>query len=118
MCSLFGVVFAVYRNSNKSSASTSTDRSQSSSPGCLGAFYDSARHRIEMQLVCRQPHRVTVPHHGTVEVEAGESIRTEISCKYDRNSVAALFEAAGLRVVEFRTDPSGRFGVVEGAPIA
>ncbi len=82
------------------------------------AFYDSARHRIEMHLVCRRPHQVTVPHHGTVEVEAGESIRTEISCKYDRDSVASLFEAAGLRVVEFRTDPNGRFGVVEGAPIA
>lgn len=82
------------------------------------AFYDSSKHRIEMHLVCRRPHRVTVPHHGTVEVEAGESIRTEISCKYDGDSVAALFQAAGLRVVEFRTDPSDRFGVVEGAPIA
>jgi L-histidine N-alpha-methyltransferase len=82
------------------------------------AFYDSSKHRIEMHLVCRRPHRVTVPDHGTVEVEAGESIRTEISCKYDGDSVAALFQAAGLRVVEFRTDPSDRFGVVEGAPIA
>ncbi|MCZ6754158.1 MAG: L-histidine N(alpha)-methyltransferase [Gemmatimonadetes bacterium] len=82
------------------------------------AFYDSSKHRIEMHLVCRRPHRVTVPDHGTIEVEAGESIRTEISCKYDGDSVAALFQAAGLRVVEFRTDPSDRFGVVEGAPIA
>jgi L-histidine N-alpha-methyltransferase len=82
------------------------------------AFYDSTKHRIEMHLECGQAHRVTIPHHGAVTVQAGESIRTEISCKYDEDSVASLFGRAGLRVVEFRTDPTGRFGVVEGAPIA
>lgn len=82
------------------------------------AFYRTAEHRIEMHLECGRTHRVTVPHHGTVNIEAGESIRTEISCKYDEASIAALFETAGLRVIEFRTDPSDRFGVVEGAPIA
>ena len=82
------------------------------------AFYDSTRHRIEMHLECGRAHRVAVPHHGTINLEAGESIMTEISCKYDEDSVAELFRAAGLRVVEFRTDPSGRFGMVEGAPIA
>jgi L-histidine N-alpha-methyltransferase len=82
------------------------------------AFYDSTTHRIEMHLMCRRSHRVAVPHHGPVDIEAGESIRTEISCKYDEASITELFEAAGLRLVEFRTDPSDRFGVVEGAPIA
>jgi L-histidine N-alpha-methyltransferase len=82
------------------------------------AFYDSATHRIEMHLQCRRTHRVTVPHHGTVDIRAGESIRTEISCKYGEDTVAVLFQRAGLRAVEFRVDPSGMFAVVEGAPIA
>jgi L-histidine N-alpha-methyltransferase len=82
------------------------------------AFYDSTTHRIEMHLECSLTHLVRVPHHGTITIEAGESIRSEISCKYDQDSVAVLFQRAGLRVVEFRVDPSGRFAVVEGAPIA
>ena len=81
------------------------------------AFYDSATHRIEMHLQCGRTHRVMVPHHGTVDIEAGESIRTEISCKYDEDSLAVLFHRAGLEVVEFRVDPSGRFAMVEGAAI-
>jgi L-histidine N-alpha-methyltransferase len=82
------------------------------------AFYDSTKHRIEMHLECGRAHRIAVPNHGAVDIEAGESIRTEISCKYDEASIAALFKAAGLRVIEFRSDPSDRFGVVEGAPIS
>ena len=43
-----------------------------------------------------------------VRFAAGESIRTEISCKYDRSSVAELFAAAGLRIEAWRTDPESR----------
>ena len=82
------------------------------------AFYDSTTNRIEMHLECSLTHLVRVPHHGTGTIEAGESIRSEISCKYDEDSLAVLLQKAGLEVVEFRADPSGRFGVVEGAVIA
>ena len=51
-----------------------------------------------------------------VVLAEGESIRTEISSKYDRESVAALFEAAGLRIEAWPTDPATPFGLVVGAP--
>ena len=80
------------------------------------AFYDRNHHRIEMHLVCHHPHSVMVPDRGSVDIAKGESIRTEISSKHDRDSVTSLFTAAGLELLEYRTDPDARFALVEGAP--
>jgi len=79
------------------------------------AFYESEAHRIEMHLVAREPQDVTIPGIGIVRFGAGESLRTEISCKHDRESVAQLFEAAGLELEEWRTDEESLFGLVVGA---
>jgi L-histidine N-alpha-methyltransferase len=78
------------------------------------AFYETGAHRIEMHLVAREPQLVTIPGIGPVRFRAGESLRTEISCKHDRESVAQLFEAAGLELEEWRTDPHSLFGLVVG----
>ena len=59
---------------------------------------------------------VTIPGIGSVPFSRGESIRTEISCKYDRQSVAELFEPAGLRIETWRPDPGSLFALVVGAP--
>jgi L-histidine N-alpha-methyltransferase len=80
------------------------------------AFYEPVAHRIEMHLVSREPQLVTVPGVGTIRFEAGESLRTEISCKHDRESVAQLFEAAGLEIQAWRSDPESLFALVVGAP--
>ena len=80
------------------------------------AFYNTDRHCIEMHLVSVAAQEVTVPGVGTVEFEAGESIRTEISCKYDQDSVVSMFSAAGLRMETWQTDPDGLYAVVVGAP--
>jgi L-histidine Nalpha-methyltransferase len=80
------------------------------------AFYDTVAHRIEMHLVSVRDQVVTIPGLDPVTFAAGESIRTEISTKYDRGSVAALFEAAGLRIEAWPTDPTTPFGLVVGAP--
>jgi L-histidine N-alpha-methyltransferase len=80
------------------------------------AFYEPVAHRIEMHLVSREPQLVTVPGVGTIHFEAGESLRTEISCKHDRESVAQLFEAAGLEIQAWRSDPDALFALVVGAP--
>ena len=80
------------------------------------AFYELSAHRIEMHLVSLRHQRVTVPGLGTVRFAAGESIRTEISAKHDRGSVAQLFGAAGLRIESWRTDPEALFALVVGAP--
>jgi L-histidine Nalpha-methyltransferase len=78
------------------------------------AFYESDAHRIEMHLVSREAQLVTIPGIGGVSFRVGESLRTEISCKHDRESVAQLFEAAGLELEEWRTDEDSLFGLVVG----
>jgi L-histidine N-alpha-methyltransferase len=79
------------------------------------AFYEPTNHRIEMHLVSTLEHEVGVPGIGSVHFAKGESIRTEISCKHDRASVAELFEASGLRIETWRPDPEALFALVVGA---
>ena len=80
------------------------------------AFYESEAHRIEMHLVvARAPDGHDSGHRRRAFRRAGESLRTEISCKHDRESVAQLFEAAGLELEEWRTDEESLFGLVVGA---
>jgi L-histidine N-alpha-methyltransferase len=81
------------------------------------AFYEPVTHRIEMHLVSTIDQEVRIPDIGLVSFVAGESIRTEISCKYDRQSVAELFAAAGLRIETWRTDPASLFALVVGAAV-
>jgi L-histidine Nalpha-methyltransferase len=80
------------------------------------AFYDTAGYPIEMHLVSSRDQLVTIPGLEPVVLARGESIRTEISSKYDRESVAALFQAAELRIEAWPTDPTTPFGLVVGAP--
>jgi len=82
------------------------------------AFYNRDEHRIEMHLVARAPQTVTVPGTGAWTLAAGESIRTEISCKHDRGSVDAMFAAAGLRVELWESDDDAPFAIVLGARAA
>jgi L-histidine Nalpha-methyltransferase len=81
------------------------------------AFYDQVTHRIEMHLVSSLKQEVRIPGIGLVALEKGESIKTEISCKHDRRSVAELFAAAGLRVETWRPDPEVLFALVVGAAV-
>ncbi len=78
------------------------------------AFYEPINHRIEMHLVSTFEHEVRIPGIGLVPFAAGESILTEISCKHDRDSVAELFESAGLHIQIWRPDPQGLFALVVG----
>ncbi len=78
------------------------------------AFYEKATHRIEMHLVSTLEHEVRIPGIGLVPFAQGESMRTEISSKYDRASVDELFLAAGLRIETWRPDPEALFALVVG----
>jgi L-histidine N-alpha-methyltransferase len=82
------------------------------------AFYDSERRRIEMHLVARSAQCVHVPGLGTVPIAAGESIRTEISCKYDVASVRALLTASGFALTRWMSDAEGQFALVLAEPAA
>ena len=76
------------------------------------ALYNADEHRIEMHLVARTPQRVAIPGAGTFHFAAGETVRTEISCKYDRATVYDLLASAGLRLDTWHTDEAGDFALV------
>lgn len=65
------------------------------------AVFEANASRVEMHLVAEREHRVRVGAlDEAIEFAAGESIRTEISRKFTRESLQALLASAGLREVE------------------
>lgn len=78
------------------------------------AFYDAAEGRIEMHLVAGSDQCVHFPGADAIHIRADESIRTEISCKYDRPTVDRLFEEAGMTVDSWAEDAHGLFALVLG----
>jgi L-histidine N-alpha-methyltransferase len=79
------------------------------------AFYDHERARIEMHLDSSADQTVNIPGLGSVEIRKGESIRTELSYKYDRATVTSLFEKAGLCLERWLTGDDGAFGLAVGS---
>jgi L-histidine N-alpha-methyltransferase len=76
------------------------------------AFYNADEARIEMHLVARERHRVWIEAIDlAVDFEKGESILTEISCKYTRATVEAMLKEGGLRLLRWETDPEGLFAL-------
>jgi L-histidine Nalpha-methyltransferase len=74
------------------------------------AFYDAERRWIEMRLRARRPVRARVPAAGlTLVLEAGDEIRTELSCKYTRESFSARLAGTGLVLERWITDPQCLF---------
>ncbi|HEU5208859.1 MAG TPA: L-histidine N(alpha)-methyltransferase [Longimicrobiales bacterium] len=82
-------------------------------PGAFrhSAVYNRDVHCIEMHLVSTAAQSVSVPGIGTIDLGKGETIRTEISCKYDRQVVQEMFAAAGLDLLEWRQDSDGMFAL-------
>ncbi len=78
------------------------------------ARYDHEEGRVEMHLVSTGPQTVRFPDGSEVRLRDGETIRTEISCKYDRAVVDDLFRAAGLEVERWAEDGRGLFALVLG----
>ena len=76
------------------------------------AFYDRSLHRIEMHLVSTDDQRVEIPGVGVVRFASGESIRTEISCKYDRPALDSMLGDAGLEIDRWITDGAGSYALV------
>ncbi len=76
------------------------------------AFYNEQKTRIEMHLVSSRAQTVRLDAIDLVtEFEQGESIRTELSHKYTRDSVEVLLSAGGLRLAAWETDPAARFAL-------
>jgi L-histidine N-alpha-methyltransferase len=81
------------------------------------ADYRADAGRIEMHLVSTMRQRVMIPEVGTFDFHPGESIRTEISCKYDRAQVDRLCGAASLAVEHWWTDAESLFALILAAPV-
>jgi len=78
------------------------------------AFYDRELHRVEMHLDSDRDQTVLVPEIGNVHFREGESIRTELSCKYDRPAVESLFKSAGIRLEQWTTGDDELFALALG----
>jgi dimethylhistidine N-methyltransferase len=74
--------------------------------------------RVEMHLVAESDQLVTVPGIGRVRFAAGESIRTEICCKYDREQIADLLAAADFHIEEWWEDAADPYALVLARPFA
>ena len=75
------------------------------------AFYSSEQHRIEMHLVARNAHKVVIPGIGEIRFREGESIRTELSYKYDRPTLEDILGAAGLVMEKWMPANDGSFAL-------
>jgi len=75
------------------------------------AFYNDQQHRVEMHLVARRSHTVTIPTIGQISVGAGESIRTELSYKYDRTILEDILCASGLVMEQWMPAEDGSFAL-------
>ena len=46
-----------------------------------------------------------------LRLDAGDELRTELSCKYTRDSLTSMAEVAGLRIANWYTDPQQLFAL-------
>lgn len=76
------------------------------------AFYNAEAGRIEMHLMATRDFCLTIPEAGSVYIRHGESIRTEISNKYDRRRLTAILGSAGLRVTMWNVDERHGYALV------
>ncbi|WP_153504999.1 L-histidine N(alpha)-methyltransferase [Cumulibacter manganitolerans] len=76
------------------------------------ALWDSENEWIEMRLRAQAPMTVTIPALSlTIELAAGEEIRTEISAKFRRERIARELEAVGLRLEGWWSDDAGDYAL-------
>jgi len=75
------------------------------------AFYSSEQHRVEMHLIARSAHKVVIPEIGEIQFREGETIRTELSYKYDRPTLEDILKAAGLVMEKWMPADDGSFAL-------
>jgi L-histidine N-alpha-methyltransferase len=75
------------------------------------AFYSSEHHRVEMHLIARRAHKVIIPEIGEIQLREGESIRTELSYKYDQSTLEDILQASGLKMERWMPADDGAFAL-------
>jgi len=77
------------------------------------AVWNAEHARVEMHLVSRCRQQVAIPVAGvTFELDAGETLWTESSYKYEVDAFDGPLRAAGFRAVHHWVDEPGRFMLV------
>ena len=77
------------------------------------AIYNEIDHQIEMYLHARSPHHVSLDILDlSIKFAAGESILTEISRKFNLETVTRQLRSQGLETIKIWTDPQQWFGLV------
>ena len=75
-------------------------------------LWDEREHRIDMRLRTLEPERVRLGDLGlTIDLDAGEELRVEISTKFERSALLEELANAGFELGEFLTDTAGDFGL-------
>jgi L-histidine N-alpha-methyltransferase len=80
------------------------------------AFYNDEEHQIEMHLKSSVERTVLIPEVGPVTFRQGETIRTEISRKYDVDSLCRLLRDARLRIEQWMVDHAHAYALVLARP--
>ncbi len=75
------------------------------------AYYDDEHGRIEMHLRSSEAQTVRFPGGRSVEFAEGETVRTEISGKYDRAAIEGLLAKASLALDRWTQDEGDRFSM-------
>jgi L-histidine N-alpha-methyltransferase len=76
------------------------------------AFWDELNSWIDIRLRSLARQTVTIPSLGMeVEFAEGEEMRTEISAKFTREQLEAVYREVGLEIVDWWTDPDGLFAL-------
>jgi L-histidine Nalpha-methyltransferase len=76
------------------------------------AFWDELNSWIDIRLRSLARQTVTIPTLGMeVEFADGEEMRTEISAKFTRDQLEAVYREVGLEIVDWWTDPEDLFAL-------
>lgn len=77
------------------------------------AVYNTEQHQIEMHLICQESHTVELAVLDlTVDFQAGETIQTEISRKFNLSQMRQYLEAQGLKTIQSWTDAQEWFALL------
>ncbi|WP_407639048.1 L-histidine N(alpha)-methyltransferase [Actinacidiphila yeochonensis] len=81
------------------------------------ALWNAEHERVEMHLRARTAQTVKIPDLDvSLDLAPGEDLRTELSCKFRRESLTAELKEGGFTVRHWWTDDAARFALLLAVP--
>ncbi|MGW3984699.1 L-histidine N(alpha)-methyltransferase [Streptomyces mirabilis] len=81
------------------------------------ALWNADEERIEMRLRARTAQTVKIPElELSLDIAQGEDLRTELSCKFRRETLTQELREGGFTVRNWWTDTAGRFALLLAVP--